>query len=101
MKLEKCKTLQDFFRGKDGEKRWTKGAYARTQNGRRCGIQSPKAVCWCLSGAIEKLNLTHLSTGLIPVIRANGLNVAFYSDANDSPQTTIADIRRWVKAANV
>lgn len=35
-------------------KRWTRGAYARNEQGAACGARNPAAVCWCASGALIK-----------------------------------------------
>ena len=35
--------------------RWTKGTFARNRSGGHVGSDSPEAVCWCLSGAINKI----------------------------------------------
>ena len=34
--------------------KWIKGTFARSKGGFEVGPRSPKAVCWCLRGAISK-----------------------------------------------
>lgn len=31
---------------------WTQNEYAKTRTGRPCSVTSPRAVCWCLDGAL-------------------------------------------------
>lgn len=44
-------------------KHWTKGAMARDATGRPCTSNSPKAVCWCIEGAIEKATRSEMYVG--------------------------------------
>ena len=39
------------------KKSWTKGANARTKDGNPTHSNDEKATCWCLQGAIYKVNL--------------------------------------------
>jgi hypothetical protein len=34
--------------------RWTRGTYARTAAGNGCASYSPRAVCWCAIGTLER-----------------------------------------------
>lgn len=35
------------------ERGWTRGAYARDENGDGVGSRNPTAVCWCAAGALS------------------------------------------------
>lgn len=35
--------------------RWTQGAYARGSDGTSVEVNSPRAVCWCLRGAVKRV----------------------------------------------
>lgn len=37
------------------ESGWTRGAWARTESGSPCWEDNTNAVCWCLSGAVQKV----------------------------------------------
>lgn len=39
----------------EGRHRWTKGALSRTASGDACMVNSPEAVSFCLSGAIQQV----------------------------------------------
>lgn len=47
------------------ESKWTKGYTARDANGKGTFADDPNAVCWCLTGAIDK---TKTNTGSIDFI---------------------------------
>ena len=48
------KPLYDFFAR--GSYTWTKGAIARNNQGMNCIEKDPKAVSWCLLGALHTIN---------------------------------------------
>jgi len=39
------------------EGRWTRGCYARTEKGNQIGPLEANAKCWCVSGAIQKIEI--------------------------------------------
>ena len=73
---------------------WTKDAFARDATGKVCEFLSPKAVCWCLEGALYNACLTHeqfwtVYTLLVDLITPPELAL---SDWQDKPERTHADI---------
>lgn len=70
--------------------KWTKGAAARTSTGRRCMETSPRAVCWCMIGAINA-ELGGLGWRAVEPAR-EALGVGYVPRFNDNPATTHADV---------
>lgn len=96
--------LQKLF---SNSKRWTKGAEARSKTGRSVDPKSRQAVCWCLSGAITKCysnwsERIRVFAKVASFMRAGVMYAPYFiANFNDRPQTTIAQIRKIVKRANV
>lgn len=86
--LEVVEAVIELFEGHP--ERWTKDAYARTENGNVIGPREDNAVSWCLLGAFDKFgdqsttnDITYLLSRLV---RAKGS-----VDFNDDPNTTFED----------
>src|SRR5687767_9733270 len=83
---------------------WTKNALARTRTGRECNPSSGSAVTFCLLGAVQHCYSSVHKRGpallrLYAEIRSQG-----WSDVhafNNSPHTSISDIRAVVEAARI
>lgn len=82
------------------ERRWTKGWWAKDWSGKDVPVQSKRACCWCLSGAVRRacadLNLDDTNDlinkfSLLIEHRTMGVHCSLPS-FNDSPATTHADI---------
>lgn len=78
---------------------WTKGAYARDAIGGDVSPRDPKATCFCMRGALDKI--TDYSFGRIFNVklisrRANGRSMI---DFNDDPTTTHADVLSYLDKA--
>ena len=76
------------------ENGWTQGSYARNQNGYSVAETSSDACCWCLSGALWKLDDSHDTSQARQLLeegcQKNGFNgIATF---NDYPQTTKQDV---------
>lgn len=50
------------------EKHWTKGAWAREEDGAECSHSAPNAVCWCLGGAL--IHVARLACDMAGMIEA-------------------------------
>lgn len=50
--VEECKTVYELFQSPH---RWTRGAFARDERGGDVEVDSKRAVCWCVIGAIRKI----------------------------------------------
>lgn len=79
------------------ESKWTKGSYARDQDGLTVDPQNDKAVCWCFRGAMYKIgfnihSLTHIFEKLFP----DGV-----MDWNDAPERTFEDIKKLVEELDI
>jgi len=75
--------LRDLF--SLGPERFTTGAFARDADGKPCGPNDERAVCWCLVGAIRKVTPEwRPGTDLYRLMRDElGLeNISAWSDAN-------------------
>lgn len=62
--------LDDVAKLLDGPEKWTQRVYARTESGRAVSYTHPDGVCFCLSGALEHVRVTHLDAvggSLMPV----------------------------------
>ena len=84
-------------------KRWTKGTLARDDRGVPTCVDDPKAVCWCLMGALHKCylsgNYADAIERLANVLTAMGIPslVAF----NDHPDTTHAMVLHALQRAEL
>lgn len=72
--------------------RWTRGEFARRADGSPCGSKDPAAQCWCLVGAMCRLDDDPIrGMEMLDAIRA-----ATRSDSasvwNDAPGRTHADV---------
>ena len=89
--------LQELF---TDESKWTKGYYARNENGNPVAWQSPNATCWCFTGAILKCypaNEADLVMGKV----YNMIRDKFIFAFNDNPETKFADIRRVIEKLDI
>lgn len=97
-------TLQKLFSDK---KRWTKGAFARTNDRRSVSPRSSAAVCWCLLGGANKCYPDRVKRNRVCsdiVVSMRKLFPSFLgsiSSFNDWRETGIMKIRAVVKDANV
>ncbi len=86
--LKKAKSLID------SREKWTKGAYARTAEGRTVGAGQPDAACFCSTGAVSRACFELKRSGYIACVHLLGEEARpFYhmSDIvgyNDDPATT-------------
>lgn len=87
--------LQELFAD---ENRWCRGSLARDKDGNQIGEHAKLAVSFCLAGAIYRFKLSFTEDiGLIELISAEICITQF----NDSPFTTIEDIRALVAKYNL
>lgn len=92
----RCASILTFAR-KRVAKGWTQGVLARDETGKEVRPSSPKAVCWCMSGALnavkpyskgEPATRNAVSNILNSITRpANG-----YVSWNDAPQRTQEEV---------
>jgi hypothetical protein len=76
------------------ESKWTQGAFARDADRRAVRSYNPTAICWCLSGALNK---TGSAEGTWDFLRkAVG---GFPTDFNDAPDRTFPEIRAAIERA--
>jgi hypothetical protein len=78
--------------------RWTKGWFARTEAGEKVAPRDPRAVCWCVEGALCKiLNLPTITTAGVDA--RNELECAYDLDATYNDNRTHADVLALLKRA--
>lgn len=83
----------------DGGKAWTKEFFARDSAGNGVYYNDPRAVCWCIRGAIRRCcNDSSLYNAVVDCIRKIlcGDSISLF---NDAPSTTWPDVERALKAA--
>ena len=79
--------------------RWTKGYWARTENGAETSPRDPNAVCWCLSGAVTKCYEDDRISEIWLRLRSKlGKNPVTF---NDDPATTHEDVLRVLKELDI
>lgn len=88
----------EMLRVFDGKpERWTKGVLARDAAGKMCNSTSPRAACWCFSGA-RQLACTRLGAdpGEVANFHERAEQRAGYSVPvwNDYPRRTFADVQK-------
>ncbi len=66
---------------------WTKDAYARNKAGKRVDPGSTAAVCWCASGACEKVTRVFSEAEKALHRTAKGLGARDIYDVNDTAQS--------------
>lgn len=71
-------------------KRWTKGYFAKTALGAPCGSLSDRAICWCISGAINKVS--EFKNHQVAYDRLRLVVGPLITQFNDDPKTTHADV---------
>lgn len=79
--------------------KWTQGWYAKTNEGLEVESDHPKAVCWCLRGAIDK-RVKHCSAAYNEVLQAfeEALGYAYdncslhFVGWNDTPGRTVGEV---------
>lgn len=89
----------------DRRDRWTKNTYARSVTGRSVGPFSPRAVCFCLTGAIDRV---YPDIGLGRRIRTKlqiSISKLYGTEDivgfNDDPDTTFTMVRKAVRLAKI
>jgi hypothetical protein len=70
---------------------WTQGAWQRGRSGREVKPDSPRAVCWCVGGAIEHVSSIGIGSAAMTELRDH-LSVMFISEWNDAPERTQAEV---------
>lgn len=85
------------------EKKWTKGNYAKDDNGFALNyheLRSSRAVCWCLSDAIDYCYdlISEQDEARNKIAELIGDNITGF---NDNEKTTFADIRRVIEEARI
>ena len=88
--------------GPNGE-HWTKHQWARTELGIACSVHNPKATCFCLQGAIDRLYLnTHHEKRQMVSLFINKLGEKLghctVPKFNDDVATSFADIKQLVES---
>ncbi len=78
--VAKLRAIADMFRSPGT---WTQGRYARDAEGNTCGIDNPKASCWCATGALMKVFTSEVE---------DEAYFAAYFAAKNSIRTTLADV---------
>lgn len=85
----------------DSPEKWTQGSLARNKQQRRVSVNSPRAVSWCLSGALKLCYPIEPKAGfvynrLLKIV--GGYSLWRFNDKNS---TTFRKIRKILKKANV
>lgn len=99
--LVKSKTVAGLLRSKS---RWTKRAWARTDSGLAVDSYHPKADCFCLEGAINRVYPTKSSQIKDRVTEYLLNHEPVYNSItqfNDSPLTTYTKVRKLVRALGI
>lgn len=82
---------------------WTQSWFAKTAEGEPCGVFEPSAVCWCVSGAIQRASDGNgHATYAAMVALERHLRLPGYSPVtfwNDSLQRTQAEAVAALRAA--
>jgi len=93
------KTVAALLRDK---RRWTKGTTGETADGLVVGWDSPKAVRFCLVGAIRKVYGPR-SNSIMETLRKHHLlnNSCGIINFNDAASTSHADVMRLVRKAKI
>lgn len=92
------------------ESKWTQNASARDAEGRLCHVDSPKACRWCLWGALcycydrdfESFDrYCNDLNGMISDERYPESGFVTFSDWNDVPERTFAEVKALVEKAGI
>ena len=90
----------------DTEDKWTKGVMARDENGTRLNptTDSDKAVCWCITGAMEACKFTHsvyekAYVALMEAIDDAISEISSVEEYNDLASTSYQDVMNLIDAA--
>lgn len=102
-------SLLSLVKGKlDTKDKWTKGAMARDENGTRLNptTDSDKAICWCITGAMEACKFTHSVYEKAYVILMEAIDdaiseISSVEEYNDLASTSYQDIMNLIDAAIV
>ena len=80
------------------EKGWTQGVMARGKSGRAVSVRGNSAVCFCASGAIDRVATWDGYSVVAVALRAaiGGLNIPCW---NDAPERTQAEVVQAFKEA--
>lgn len=84
---------------------WTQGAYARHENGNPIGPMEDNATCWCLSGAIQRIDkgsqFSRAWETFDTFVRRRGHDhIAAFNDAPGRTQTeVVAALRKAAQRA--
>ena len=76
---------------------WTKGKLARASTGYPCAPDSPRAVCWCATGALLRVNPGGES--FILALGALYELIGHISDWNDHPRRKQGDVVQLLRRA--
>ena len=79
--------------------KWTQGESSRDSFGNPVDINSPNAVCWCLSGALYKCYRASKVAFLMP--RVQNLFQVHVIDWNDDPRTRFEDVKALVDRLDI
>jgi hypothetical protein len=83
----------------DSPEKWTQGAMARNADGDVVAVTSPKAVRWCLAGAIKRSNGTEdwekAYDAFFETNKRRGISW------NDAPERTFEEVRAALIEADV
>lgn len=94
--LETLKAVRDLL---SDPKRWTQGAFARHESGAPIGPRERGASCWCLRGAVIKVDPTSGGDGPIMAIGAamhelQGIGSRPFNDLASIARFNDAPVRR-------
>ena len=84
---------------------WTKGAFARSASGREVLTRSPRAIRFCVGGAITWAARAHPNDSSLDVearaayVIGKLRKVVDAGMYNDDPKTTFADVKSWFAKA--
>jgi hypothetical protein len=90
----------------DSPEKWTKGVCARDSRGKEIDPESPKAICWCIKGALYKCypDDDDWYTAYNQLVKAKGYETWKYGGVvswQDDPRTTYEEVIEVLKLADV
>lgn len=84
-----------------GPEKWTKRAYARTQDGAVAPCDSAGAVRWCLVGALEKCYPDHADKRTARAAIHAAIKKGTIPEWNDAPGRTFAEVKELVEKLDI
>ncbi len=81
--------------------KWTKGVFARDNDGIAVATHNPNARCWCLVGAIAKCYNIFTDTKYAEIFNKIKLEVEHPSNWNDAPERTFAEVKELVERLDI